>query len=278
MLRRIVAHLEILRPHNMLAAAFAVYAGYHAAGGRGADGVVWLAALCALATGGGNAANDAFDADIDRVNKPKRPIPSGRMSTRAALVWYAVLSLATAVLALLQLPRPLATIVLVWQVSLFLYARWLKRRWPAGNIAVAAISASALLGGALAAGDVNAAAIPMAIAFAFVACRELVKGAEDIDGDRAAGARTLAAVAGKATAARTAAAAMLLVAILLPLPSVAGFYRPAYAVVMLLAVVPALVAGAVTVARSREKMHFARTSQLLKLAMFAGLAAIVAGT
>jgi hypothetical protein len=47
---------------------------------------------------------------------------------------------------------------------------------------------------------------------------------------------------------------------------------------MLVAVVPALVVGAMTVARSREKMHFARTSQLLKLAMFAGLFAIVAGT
>src|SRR6187431_327134 len=108
MLGRIVAYLEILRPHNMLAAAFAVYAGYHAAGGRGADGIIWLAILCALATGGGNAANDAFDADIDRVNKPGRPIPSGRMSVRGALVWYAALSVATAILALMVLPRSLA--------------------------------------------------------------------------------------------------------------------------------------------------------------------------
>lgn len=262
----------------MLAAAFAVYAGYHAAGGRGAGEIVWLAALCALATGGGNVANDAFDADIDRVNKPRRPIPSGRMSTRSALVWYAILSLATAGLAFVMLPRSLATIVLAWQVSLFIYARWLKRRWPAGNIAVAAISASALLGGAMAAGHARAAAIPMAIAGAFVACRELVKGAEDIDGDSTAGARTLAVVAGKNAAARTAAAAMLIVATLLPLPSVAGIYRPVYAVVMLVAVVPALVTGALTVARSREKGAFARTSQWLKLAMFAGLFAIVAGT
>ncbi len=278
MLRRIVAHIEILRPHNMLAAAFAVYAGFHAAGGRGVDAVAWLAALCALATGGGNVANDAFDAGIDKVNKPKRPVPSGRITVRAALRWYGILSLVTALAALALLPRALAVVVLAWQLSLFLYARWLKRTWPAGNVAVATISASALLGGAVAAGDARAAAIPMAVAFAFVACRELVKGAEDIDGDRAAGARTLAVVAGKEVAARTAAVAMLIVAALLPLPSVTGTYRPAYAVVMLLAVVPALVAGAVSVMRSREKRDFARTSQLLKLAMFAGLVAIVAGT
>ena len=278
MLRRIVAYLEILRPHNMLAATFAVFAGYHAAGGRGVDGIAWLAALCALATGGGNVANDAFDDAIDRINKPRRPIPSGRISIKSALAWYGVLSLATALLAWMVLPRNLALVVMAWQVSLFLYARWLKRSWPWGNIAVAAIAASALWGGALAVGNARAAVIPMAIAFAFVACRELVKGAEDVDGDRAAGAHTLATAVGKDAAARAAAAAMLAVAMLMPLPSVAGIYGPAYAVVMLAAVVPALTAGAVTVARSRDKHAFARTSQWLKLAMFAGLWAIVAGT
>ena len=31
-------------------------------------------------TGAGNAINDYFDLEIDRVNRPRRPIPSGRMS------------------------------------------------------------------------------------------------------------------------------------------------------------------------------------------------------
>src|SRR5512145_891850 len=92
MLARVRPYLEILRPHNMLAAAFAVYAGFHAAGGRGVAGVLPLALLCALATGAGNIANDIFDAGIDAVNKPRRPIPSGRLSIRAARAWYAALS------------------------------------------------------------------------------------------------------------------------------------------------------------------------------------------
>lgn len=276
--RSSLAYLEILRPHNMLAAAFAVYAGFHAAAGRGFEGVAWLAALCALATGGGNVANDAFDADIDRVNKPRRPIPSGRLSVRAAFVWYAIVSVMVLVLALTQLPGPLAAIVCAWQAALFAYARWLKRWWPAGNLAVAAISASALYGGAVAAGWPEAAVLPMAIAFAFVGCRELVKGVEDIVGDRAAGARTLAVVAGREAAARVAAAAMLILALLLPVPAVMGIYRPAYAWTMLVAVVPALIAGAVIAARTKDTRAFTRTSRLLKLAMFAGLAAIVAGT
>jgi geranylgeranylglycerol-phosphate geranylgeranyltransferase len=278
MFARVLSYLEILRPHNMLAAAFAVFTGYHAAGGRGLGGVLWLAVSCALATGAGNVANDVFDAEIDRVNKPRRPIPSGRLARRGALAWYAIVSLAVVVCAWWKLSLALVAVVLAWQAALFLYARWLKRVWPAGNIAVAAISASALLGGAMAAGSPARSMLPMAIAFAFVLCRELVKGAEDVEGDRAAGARTLAVVAGRRQAARVASTAMMLVAVALPLPSVVGVYRPAYAWIMLGLVVPALVAGAVTAAKALDTRDFARVSRLLKLAMFAGLAAIVAGT
>jgi len=278
MLARARPYLEILRPHNMLAAALAVFTGFHAAGGPGVAGAGWLASLCALATGAGNIANDVFDADIDRVNKPRRPIPSGRLSKRAAFVWYAVVSLAVTVLALANVPHALATIVLTWQAALLVYARWLKRMWPAGNLTVATIAASALYGGAMAAGDTSAAVLPMTIVFAFVLCREMVKGIEDVAGDRAAGARTLAVVAGKETASRVAAAAMLLVAAGMPLPGVADVFGAAYAWIMLATVVPALIAGALIAVRSSETKAFASVSRLLKLAMFAGLVAIVAGT
>jgi geranylgeranylglycerol-phosphate geranylgeranyltransferase len=278
MFARLRPYLEILRPHNMLAAAFAVYAGFHAAGGVGAAGALPLALLCALATGGGNIANDIFDAGIDAVNKPRRPIPSGRLSIRAASLWYAAMSAVVAALALALVPWPVAGLVLAWQASLFAYARWLKRVWPAGNLAVSAISGSALLGGALVAARPASAVLPMAIAFAFVACRELVKGVEDMEGDRAAGARTLATVAGRRTAARVAAGAMLVVATALPVPALVGAYRPAYAWIMLGLVVPALVVGAVVAVRGVAKSDYARVSRLLKLAMFAGLSAIIAGT
>jgi geranylgeranylglycerol-phosphate geranylgeranyltransferase len=275
---RILVYLEILRPHNMLVAAFAIVTGFYAAGGRDASAVTWLAALCALATGAGNVANDVFDADIDRVNKPRRPIPSGRMSPRAAGVFYAVLSCVVVLLALVNLPIALIAIVLAWQAALFLYARWLKRAWPAGNLAVATIAASALIGGGMAADGIKSAVLPAAITFAFVWCRELVKGLEDVAGDRAAGARTLAVLAGSATAARIAAASMWLVAIALPLPSVVGVYHTAYGLIMLACVAPALIIGATTAIRAGDARAFARVSRWLKLAMFAGLAAIIAGT
>jgi geranylgeranylglycerol-phosphate geranylgeranyltransferase len=277
MLTRVLAHLEIIRPHNMLAAALGVAAGYYVAGGSDARAVLPVAMLAALATGAGNVINDIFDFEIDRVNKPRRPLPSGRMSRRSAVVWYALLSAVTVAGGVMLGNLRLTGIVLLWQVFLFLYASVFKRHWVGGNLTVAAVSASAFLAGAVAAGDARAAMVPMAIAFAFVVCRELIKGGEDLEGDRAAGVRTLAVVAGRTRAARVAGGAMLALAALIPAPAVAGLYGIRYFVIMEVLVVPVLVVGAVTAARAPERAVFAKISRALKLAMFAGIAAIAAG-
>jgi 4-hydroxybenzoate polyprenyltransferase len=44
------------------------------------------AAMAALLNAGNNALNQIYDLDIDRVNKPKRPLPSGRLTIRQ--VWW----------------------------------------------------------------------------------------------------------------------------------------------------------------------------------------------
>lgn len=277
MRRSLPAHIEIIRPHNMLAAGLGVVAGSYAAAGDVSSRAVAAAVVAALATGAGNVVNDYYDFAIDRVNKPRRPLPSGRVSPRAAIVWYAILVAATTILAALALPRPLLLLALAWQAALFAYARLLKRTWIAGNVTVALVSASAFLAGALAAGWPGAAAVPMGIAFAFVMCREMIKGGEDLEGDRAAGVRTLAVVAGPERAAVFAAGAMLLLTILLPVPALAGLYGPRYFFAMEILVAPVLIVGAFAVVRRPEKRVFGRVSRALKLAMFAGIFAIAIG-
>lgn len=275
---RVVSLIQVFRPHNMLASLLGVCAGYYAAGGRDSKEIAACALLAALATGAGNAINDTCDIAIDRVNKPARPLPSGRVSTRAARWSYAIATAVTTVGAFAWLDRELAFVVVGWQVALFAYASVFKRVLVAGNVLVASISASAFLAGAMVAGDPRAAAIPCGVAFLFVMCREMVKGGEDLEGDAAAGVRTVAVALGRERAARIAAASMLLVAAWIPWPAVAGFYAPAYLLVMGLLVEPALVAGAIAITRSPRKATFARVSQALKLGMFAGIAAFVLGS
>ncbi|HET6349081.1 MAG TPA: geranylgeranylglycerol-phosphate geranylgeranyltransferase [Candidatus Krumholzibacteria bacterium] len=273
---RLTAFIFILRPHNMLASALAVLAGnYIAHGGR--DGLAAVAVLTALVTGAGNILNDYFDLDVDRINKPGRPLPAGRISPRGALVMYALLSVAVTAGAVFFAPWHAAWLIIGWQIALAVYARWCKRWLVAGNVLVAAISSSAFLAGALVAGNATAAWVPGAIAFAFVLCREIVKGAEDVEGDSAGGVHTLASVFGQARAGTTAAVCMLVLAALLPVPALALGYHAGYLIAMELLVAPVLLGGAVRVTGSTHRRDYTLTSRALKLGMFLGIAAIALG-
>jgi len=200
-----------------------------------------------------------------------------------ARIEYVVLTVAIGAVSVLawrglgDLPGEVIALLAAWHVLLFAYAACLKRVLLVGNLLVAAVGASAFLAGALTAGDAAQSVTPIAIAFAFVFSREVIKGGEDIEGDRLLGVSTLASRFGRSTAARIAAVSMLVLAAVIPVPAVVGTYGNGYTWLMELVVVPLLVIGAVMVTRHPEKATFGRVSRLLKLGMFAGIAAIAIG-
>lgn len=54
---------------------------------------IFAAAIAAaLITAGGNAINDLFDMDIDRINRPNRPLASGKLTVGNALAFYFVVT------------------------------------------------------------------------------------------------------------------------------------------------------------------------------------------
>ncbi len=86
-----------------------------------------------LSAGGAGAVNHYYDRDIDAqmARTATRPVPSGRVSPRAAL-WYGI-ALATASFALLSLTVNLLSAVLAlcgFLGYVFVYTVWLKRRTP----------------------------------------------------------------------------------------------------------------------------------------------------
>src|SRR5512142_956342 len=90
---RFSAYLAFARPFTLLAPALGM-----ASGGMTAIGAApreswswWLviypalgALMAAVLNAASNALNQIYDLEIDRVNKPKRPLPSGRLSMRGA--------------------------------------------------------------------------------------------------------------------------------------------------------------------------------------------------
>jgi len=274
---RSLAYLSILRPHNMLASALAVAAGSVIARGNMDLALAVTAGLAALVTGTGNILNDCFDLAVDRINKPGRPLPSGRITPRGAIAWYMMLSVLVTTAAATLLARDVGALIIAWQLALAIYARWCKRWLVVGNLVVAAVSASAFLAGSLLAHNPGAALIPGAMAFLFVVCREIVKGAEDVEGDRQGGVRTLAVVLGAGKAGTVAAVLMLVLAALIPIPALTAHYHATYLMAMEILVAPVLLMGAMRIAASTEQRDFTITCRALKLGMFLGIAAIALG-
>ena len=262
----------LIRPHNIAAAVLSVAAGFAIGGGTGTF-PFWLLLSTALVTAAGNVINDWFDRDIDAINKPRRPIPSGGVSPRAALALYFLLLAAIAAGAT-RLTAPQAAWIAAWAVLLHIYSWKAKRIWLAGNILVASVVSSAFLLGAYTAGDISAGTVPALFTFFFILGRELVKDTEDIKGDRECGARTVPVLSGPGTALTAAAVIFIILAASIPLPYISGILGTGYLITMLLSVLPILVVSCVFCLRRRSP---AFVSLLLKLGMFCGVAAFYLG-
>jgi len=106
-------YLEFGRPFTLIAPALGVASGAVTAAGA-APPEHWSSALltypaigslmATMLNAGNNALNQIYDLEIDRVNKPKRPLPSGRLSLNGAWTFTVACYAVALVLAWLVAP------------------------------------------------------------------------------------------------------------------------------------------------------------------------------
>ncbi len=183
---------KIIRPMNAGVSGVTAGIAYFIAGGTQPLFSVLLFFIVLVICGAGNVLNDYFDLEIDKVNRPERPIPSGKVSPKGAVVWAALLFAAGIIAACFTNVWCLA-IALINVVILIIYAAKFKGIPFLGNLSVAYLSGSIFLfGGFLVGPESFLVMLPLfAITFFGTLARELLKDAEDIEGDRLGGARTL---------------------------------------------------------------------------------------
>ncbi len=240
--KRLLGFLQLARPHNVLVSILNTLVGVLTVawitGCEGCLSTIGYALLAVmLVSAGGYAINDYFDADIDAIEKPYRPIPSGRVTHGEAYA-YALLLLVAGILAGF-LASPLHGVyALLVALLLYLYPWRVKRRNALlGHLIVAFTGASTIVYGGLAVGvccglleALEYSLIPAAYAFLLILAREFVKALEDRRGDALRGARTIATVYGEERARLVALALLFLVAVLAPLPVLLGPYTVLYLV------------------------------------------------
>ncbi len=276
MARTIKGLYKLSRPLSTLTGVLAVVLGGYVAG-TGEWGRIAVAALATLfVSAAANAWNDYRDIDIDRINQPQRPLPSGMVTPHAALIFSVTLAALSIVLAAFLGPLALA-IAVASNVLLYVYSVWLKSTVLLGNATVALISAMSPVFGGVAAGNVRPSLWLGAIIFVGILGREVLKTLADYEGDRAHGVRTIATAIGP-RAARTIFFCLLgATAIVMLAPYLAGHYERVYAWIVALGVFPVAVYVIIRVTRDRTGPQLERLSQILKYDFLIWFVAVLLG-
>ena len=211
-----------------------------------------------------NAWNDACDADIDRIAHPERPIPSGRVDRRTAVIVALAGGAAGIIMSWIADPS-LGILSIGVAVVMVVYSLRLKRRGLAGNLVVAVLASLPFLYGAWSAGRPDHVIPLLSLAIPLHFAREVAKDLEDVEGDRATRS-TLPVALGAPAARKTVFGATVVFAIVVML---SAWRWPMLLVPGVLALLPA----AVATARSIRGQHGGPA--LFKTAMVAALAGMV---
>src|SRR3989344_7138913 len=148
-------YLRLIRPLNCFMASVGVYIAYlivtsnYSFNAEITLGILATFFVCA----GGMAINDYFDAHVDKINRPKRPIPSGAITKRNALIVSAFLFALGNALAfrISETFFPLY-VSLIASMLLIAYAAKLKGIMMVGHLSISFLVALTFLFGGVIAG------------------------------------------------------------------------------------------------------------------------------
>lgn len=140
---KLLGYLRLMRPANIVTAVADILAGVAISGFLGSevssylDHLLPVACMC-LATiglyGGGVVFNDVMDAELDKKERPERPIPSGVISLTEAIVLGSYLLL-VGVLAAFTVGRITGYFALGIATCALIYDKWGKHRaWGPVNM------------------------------------------------------------------------------------------------------------------------------------------------
>jgi 4-hydroxybenzoate polyprenyltransferase len=151
---KIKAYIDLIRPFTMVPPAVGVLAGGLLAIGYyqrlslktplGLAGFNFLplffgAVLYSIFNGASNAYNQVFDLEIDRINRPERPIPSNRISVREALT-FTLIVYTLGLITAFFISFPFFLVTSCCLIITTLYSTppfWLKKRFLVANITIA---------------------------------------------------------------------------------------------------------------------------------------------
>ena len=280
-MKTVLVYFELARPLNGIIAFISAWLG----GVFASRGIIenlldtrllLVSTAALLLLSAGNAINDYCDYNIDRINRPQRPLPSGRIQRRHALI-FAIVLIVLGIWLGTCINRNATGIAILVSAALVSYAFWLKRTVFIGNLVVSGLTGVTFMSGGVAIDSVQGTLGPAIFAFLLTAAREIIKDLEDTEGDMKNSVMTLA-ILNRRLAVGIALGFMTLVVLFSPIPYLFGWYSWHYLFVVVLGVDLVLIGLAIRLLRDTSKESCASIQRWMKWDIFVGLGAIYLGT
>ncbi|MDR3626719.1 MAG: geranylgeranylglycerol-phosphate geranylgeranyltransferase [Ignavibacteriaceae bacterium] len=275
---KINAIIRISRPVNVIITFISIIiaAVICSAGGLATGKIIITALSGGIAAAAGNIINDYYDIEIDKINRPDRPLVSKILTPGEAVFFFTVFSFLSIVLSFFV--NFTAFIIDISALALlFIYSFKLKRTVLFGNITVAFLTGLAFIYGGVAVDNLQFAIIPAAFAFLINLIREIVKDMEDLEGDKAAGICSFPYLYGFKRSKQVITVFSILLIIATFIPFIYKFYRIEYFIIVMAIVNPVIVYSLKLLFNNDTKKNLNKISLMLKLDMLFGLIAIYLG-
>jgi geranylgeranylglycerol-phosphate geranylgeranyltransferase len=273
--------IRLIRPVNSVMIGFAVIVGAVIGGGigllRSSSDLVFAFVTGFTLSGSAMAINDYYDREIDAINEPERPIPSGSVKPGEALMLFLLLTVLGIASSWMTGLGSVAIAASAWLVAV-VYSTVGKRTGLLGNLMVSScIALPFVYGGVMAGGSALGASLLFAvIAFLANTGREVTKGIVDVEGDRSSGVRTVAVSRGALAAAWLSALCYTSSVVISLVPGCLGlvslWYVPFVAVTDV-----GLLYLSLSLVRDPSRENSRRVKNWVKLLMASGLLGFLAG-
>lgn len=235
--KKISGLVRLFRPELPLAAGICVTTGQILAAGKlPALQVGLLGFLCGFAlSSAALILNDYFDYEVDLINHPNRPLPSGAVTRKEVIGLTAVTTL-VGLSAAWALGFPALLISIIFWVIGVLYNWRYKETGLIGNLMVcASVGVTFILGAVTMGAPWNGIVWTFALMAFFIDLGEEIAGdAMDMEGDKKRGSRSIALLKGKRFALRISVALWSLVILLSLLPVLMSWLGTSYLVFILI--------------------------------------------
>jgi len=273
----ITAIIKISRPVNFFITFFAVIIAALISSKNINDvNIIFAALAMSFACSAGNIFNDIIDLEIDKINKPGRVLPKGILSVGFAKILYVTLVIFSLSFSFYNGFSSFVFLMIINLVLIF-YSAHFKKIILAGNFTVALLTASALIYGAMIAGNIYAGIIPALFALFTNFIREIIKDVEDVKGDSANEINTFPKVYGNKKAFQIILLSTVLLILFSFVPFVYKIYSIEFFIIIMAVVNPLFVFMLRILYKSQNLDVIKKASMIVKLNMIIGLIAIYVG-